>query len=397
MKKNKKIKINFLNFVCSFFPIRNSIIFESNPDMSCNSFMVYKKMIELGLNKKFKLIWRVNDCKKFNDLKKENTFFIEKFPKNFFRRIKNYFIINRAKVNISCVTPVSKENCNKKQLNIYLDHGSPLKEMTKNGEPLFKVDSDYFISQAPFFNKYIMKSYGILEKSIRVLGIPRNDQFFSNVNKIVDLYDDFSNFKKIIAWVPTFRVTSKNRIDCSFEHKLGIPVVKTLNELKELNDFLKANKTLLIIKPHPASNTEIIRLSNLSNIRILHNDKMLKCGVHTNEFLKCTDAMITDYSGIYYDYLLLNKPIGITLDDFEIYNKEHGFIIEKPLEILRGFEIYSVDDLKKFILDVSHNIDLFLEERQKINNLSNFYKDGLSTERVTNFIVNEMKKRRLIR
>ena len=52
--------------------------------------------------------------------------------------------------------------------------------------------------------------------------------------------------------------------------------------------------------------------------------------------LGSSDALITDYSSVYFDYLLLDKPIGFTVDDMELYIKDRGFIFNNPEEYMPG-------------------------------------------------------------
>ena len=79
-----------------------------------------------------------------------------------------------------------------------------------------------------------------------------------------------------------------------------------------------------------------------------------------------TDALITDYSSVAIDYLLLDKPIGFTLDDFEEYRKTRGFIFEDPKKYMPGHHIYSFSDLCDFLSSVSDGYDPFWEQRASV-------------------------------
>jgi CDP-glycerol glycerophosphotransferase (TagB/SpsB family) len=93
-----------------------------------------------------------------------------------------------------------------------------------------------------------------------------------------------------------------------------------------------------------------------------------------------------DYSSIYYDYLLLDKQIGITLDDFEEYSKTNGFPFQNVLDVLKGEYMYSIEDLLRFITQVSNGEDCHREERKEINALVNQYKSGGYSEFVLQYL-----------
>ncbi|MBR6050894.1 MAG: CDP-glycerol glycerophosphotransferase family protein [Clostridia bacterium] len=117
--------------------------------------------------------------------------------------MKSYFCCNRAEIVIASCKPFCKYKGNEKQLNIYLDHGSQLKNMKTNNCKV-KLSCDYIISQGHFLNKYLVDQYTISEHQILTCGIPRNDQFYHDTKSLSSIYEDYDIFGKIIAWVPTF-------------------------------------------------------------------------------------------------------------------------------------------------------------------------------------------------
>lgn len=111
------------------------------------------------------------------------------------------------------------------------------------------------------------------------------------------------------------------------------------------------------------------------------------------ELLAGSDALITDYSSVYFDYLLTNKPIGITIDDIENYRNTLGFAFENVESILVGEKICEFKDLVLFFDNLINDIDSYYEARRKNCDLFNYYKDNNSTKRVYDFIINNMNNR----
>lgn len=58
-----KMLFKLLNAVCSLFPIKKEIVVESNPDLACNSFEVYNKILKDEAFNNYSFIWLVNDAK----------------------------------------------------------------------------------------------------------------------------------------------------------------------------------------------------------------------------------------------------------------------------------------------------------------------------------------------
>ena len=123
--------------------MKNAILFESNPDFCDNTRAIFDCMIRRGLNKKYRLIWFVNDKKKFSDIKIKNVYFIE-----YKQKIKIMYYQFFAKYIFDCNRYIRKRN--KNQFRIYLTHGTPLKlpkdYSSISGEMDYVVQiSDYFI------------------------------------------------------------------------------------------------------------------------------------------------------------------------------------------------------------------------------------------------------------
>lgn len=377
-----RLKYCIPNILCSVFPMKDCIVFESHPDYTCNSFELFKYFLKKKANENFKIIWLTErKDNPYKDYKNVETLDIN--PKTIKGIIKKYYICNRAKILIASNRHVSKYCVSKKQLNMYLSHGSAIKHVSFAG-----FNCSYINIQSDFFREYTKDIFGVKDNQILCLGFPRNDQLFQKdrVDK-KNILKNIDSFDKVIIWLPTFRVHKKNKESNSdFKFPMGIPLAYTQNDLIQLNDFLKENNTLLIIKAHPAQDIDSFLKGDLSNIKNITNDYLCKKGIQTNELLSITDALITDYSGVYFDYLLLDKPVAFTLDDFDQYDSKRGFIFNDPFEIMKGYHVKNLDELFLFIKDVRNNKNKYYEEQHKMKLLTNKYQDSKSSERVYNFV-----------
>ena len=192
-------------------------------------------------------------------------------------------------------------------------------------------------------------------------------------------------FKKVILWMPTFRKGGGyNRNDSTKEQKLGIPLIESIEAYNYINNILKELDILLIIKIHPKQDLTDLKIGDLSNIIVLTGEKVKKINVDNYKLMKCTDALISDYSGAAYEYLQLDKPLAYVLDDMNEY--KIGFVVEDIHQLIAGHEIYSIDDMVKFIKDISEENDIYREKRKKIRDYIYDYHDGNSCERLAKLL-----------
>lgn len=356
--EDKKLS-KFRGLLFSKIKPKNVIILESHPDISGNSLEVFEKLINENVNEQYKIYWVIKERKKYPQLKNKNVSFVPLLPKSFIEKIRKKIIMMSAKLIISENRVIRKEN--PKTVLIHLHHGTIL----KNVRGIFNL-KEYDCILCPSYELIDLYTdvFNVSEDQIVVNGYPRSDLLFKNTNTLSNL--GFDEFSKVVLWMPTFRQhKDRERIDSHQMLPYGIPIVYSEEELLQLNKFLSENKMLLIIKVHPAQDVSSVEWNNLSNITLLFNEDLDKQNIKLYEFIKDTDALLTDYSSIYYDYLLLNKPIALTIDDIKNYNI--GFVYNDLNEYLIGEKIKDLPSLKRYLIDVKNEIDPLQEKRAMLN------------------------------
>jgi CDP-glycerol glycerophosphotransferase (TagB/SpsB family) len=219
------------------------------------------------------------------------------------------------------------------------------------------------------------------EKEVH-FGLPRNDEFSRPERNISSLFKQ--EFKKIVVWYPTFRQHNAGGIMTNNSH--GIPIIHDAASAIRLNQSALQNGVLIVIKPHFAQDLTYIRDLKLSNIFFIDDAFFKKNKITSYEFVHATDALITDYSSIYYDFLLARKPIALVWEDLEEYRKYPGFAVDIDYYCKGAEKIYTVEDFEKFLFNVSVGNDCLKQEREEICALANFSSNGGNTDRVVDFI-----------
>ena len=131
---------------------------------------------------------------------------------------------------------------------------------------------------------------------------------------------------------------------------------------------------------------------NLSNILFIKNDFFDDKTFTNYQLLGSCDALLTDYSSVYYDYLLCDKPIGLCWEDFDEYKEREGFTVDPDFIMAGGEKIYSTDDLCAFISRVSSDEDLLKEKRNEIKNTVHAHVDNQSTKRIVDYIEQKLSE-----
>ncbi|MGI6329248.1 MAG: CDP-glycerol glycerophosphotransferase family protein [Bacilli bacterium] len=387
----KKIIKNILSFLFSFLKIKKKIILESYPDFSDNTKALFDYMVKKKLNEEYQLVWLINEQTDYSRMKVKNTKFVVIWNKDnrisLIRRIKLFITIGNAKYLITSNRALFK--INRKTISIYLMHGFPIKKV--KDLKIVPPNIDYVLTTSERNKKIVAKQLNLSEEKMIVLGSPRNDLLYLNeerkrevLRKTIGLKDTF----KTIIWLPTFRQQrSRDRVDSTYDFPFGIPIIYNNQSLMELDHYLEQMKIRIVLKLHPAENKNM--KEQTKNIILINDDLLIKNNIHLYEFIGAMDSLITDYSSVYTDFLMLDRQIAFTIDDFEDYNKGRGFTLENPKKYMPGVKIKDLKDFKKYIKDFSQGKDQFKKERKIINNFFNNFNDNLSRQRIVDFLINK--------
>ena len=360
---------------------KKQILFFSTTNLYDNSEALFNFFISNNYNEKYNFVIAVRNPKSYSNLNYKNVKFVSVFMAiPYILRSKYIFYHNE----MLAIMP------SKSQISVDFWHATTFKKINKMIDPDYKYDIfTYITATSEMYRPIFAESFGCELERVIVNGHPRNDYLFDNVNELEKLNINKANYKKIIMWMPTYRF-SYNEVqrdtDWEFLTEAGLPIFKTENDVIQLNEYLNANNVLLIIKLHPAQNTEMFKYIDRSNIVFLTNTQLDNLGIHFYSLLKDTDALITDYSSVFFDYLLINKPIAFTVDDLDSYAQNRGFVFENPRDYMPGDFIEAPSEFYKFLLNCVNEVDEHAEKRSEINDLVNFYKDNGNCKRIADFV-----------
>lgn len=241
-----------------------------------------------------------------------------------------------------------------KQSDLY----NPNSLVTKILTPYFYDNPTYFTGPSELMAKHFSDCYRLQEGQMLHVGYPRCDFLLQDDNYVNNYFTEYeskeyqdivnllSNYDKVYVYMPTFRDDQHDFIKSS-----GINFPK-------LDDLFKKKNYLLIIKLHPATRIDNIDFKGFDNIVALdqHFD--------IYPILKKSDVLITDYSSIYYDYILMDeKDVILFPFDYDEYIKNSRDLAFDYLTYTPGVKAWSFNNLIKIIQE---EIPLDFPERKSI-------------------------------
>lgn len=261
--------------------------------------------------------------------------------------------------------PAYGTGLHKKRLIINLWHGVPLKKIALLDPNLKKAARIYF--KKIFSENYtcilttsheliplMARSFAVSEDKIKVWGQPRNDGMFqkNDCRKILgQLFPDLPEYTETVLYAPTFRDYGQVQL---FPFKDF--------DQKQLEAFLDEKNMLLFIRTHVAEQGSAAPYLG-KRIRFLGNEQ----AEDVTGILNIFDCLITDYSSIYIDYLLTDKPMIFLPYDRQQYLDGRGMNFDYD-DVTPGPKPETFND---FLDALSPKEDFWKSERTRVNRLFN--------------------------
>ena len=377
MIKNIIVKKILVNSVFRLFSAANSIIpkddnmilLYSDMGFRDNIQYLYDYLISESYNQKYKIVRSQKE--KFTGQLPDNVKVISNVAATMYYLRAGHVFYSFGKL------PIYPR---KKQHVVQMWHGSPFKgadqrqidEKKRIKKKVFYTD---VLSASSVFTDFWADEFGCDSNIIKICGHPRTDVMLKPYSR------DELNIKanKMVIWMPTFRKSSILGY-ADVDGFSGVVPVISNDEFGQLNEQLVKLDIHLVIKLHPMQDVDGV-LKEYSNIELLTQDSMVQRQIDLYRLLAAADALVTDYSSVFYDFMLIDKPIGFTEDDIEAYGESRGFAMDNIDEFRAGNKIRNKEDLFEFFKQISAGEDPWREERNRVNCIANEYRDFENSKR----------------
>ena len=315
---------------------------------------------------KFDIVWAFTDLDSKKDLKGIRKVRV--------MSLRYFFELCTSKIIITNFRTTELFKKRKEQYYIQTWHSSlRLKKIEKDAEEsleksyidMAKKDSkkiDLLLSGCKYSTEIFKNSFWY-KGDILECGTPRND-ILVNCDLEVGRIKNKLNIKgkKVLLYAPTFRK----------DGNLDVYDIDYKRVLKSLEDKY-GEEWIILVKLHP-------HLINKSN-EIEYNEKIVNATSYDDiqELLAVSDILISDYSSLIFDYLVVGKPCFLYVPDIKDYiskDRDLYFDIEK----LPFINVKSNDELIEKIINFDE-----VNYKKNIKDFSNYigsYEKGKASEKL---------------
>ncbi len=259
-------------------------------------------------------------------------------------------------------------------VKINLWHGIPLKKIQKDNlfdhirnprtkwEDLRSIPrrisdekpSDYVLATSDYLKPYFASAFQT--KRVLISGYPRNDCILHQDLGLISTKQEQRTLEKVralkpnkrlVLYMPTFRESEIKFFD--------------VMDLKRFEQYLKKKNMVFLVKLHPKSKL-YAKFSAMEGENILITDP----SEDPYPLLKHVELLITDYSSIYFDFLLTGKPILFFAYDLSEYRKDSREMYFDYDTFTPGKKVYTEEELEAAM---TLEEDQYIKDRQKLRDL----------------------------
>jgi CDP-glycerol glycerophosphotransferase len=188
--------------------------------------------------------------------------------------------------------------------------------------------------------------FGVQPSNVLRTGTPRNGQFTRPATESALVSLGIQSDRPFVVWMPTYRIPNVTVGDSSKwaqveeDERSGSATSKVQDGLQELR---RAGITV-VVRAHPADSVARALDTDVA----LTSENLAQASASLYQVLAASSGLITDYSGVWFDYLLLDKPIAFFMPDLKEYQSQRGLSPADIFDWLPGQRLRTKSDFEGF-------------------------------------------------
>lgn len=238
----------------------------------------------------------------------------------------------------------------------------------------------YILSSSPFTTRTFASAFVLSddEASRKIIhtGNPRNDDLVDVPDDVVSaMREQFSipAGKKVVLYAPTWR-DDQHSSTVGYTYRLDI-------DFHALRERL-GDDYVILFRAHylVSSRVDLTPFEGFVIDVSLHDE--------VNDLYLAADLLVTDYSSVFFDYALLDRPVIFHMYDLDHYrDRLRGLYLE--LDELPGPVCRSESDLANLILGVEARQEAESAQRAQFRDSFTTFDDGQATARILDILLGE--------
>ncbi len=277
---------------------------------------------------------------------------------------------------------------------VYLQtwHGTPLKRMLHDLDVVHGRDAGYLdrvttasrqwttlVSPSPFATQALRSAFRY-EGEVLEVGYPRNDVFFGEQREVVAAAVrrrlGIAPGKKVVLYAPTFR--DNQSIDGS-RFAFTLPF-----DLERLHETL-GDDVVLLLRMHVLVRAAVDIPGHLSEYVVDASSYP-----EIQELFLASDALVTDYSSVFFDFAALRRPMVFYAYDLEQYRDQlRGFYLDYA-ETVPGPVVTTEDELLAELSDLDGLAKRYADRYEEFVARFSPLDDGLAAARVVDEVFRDL-------
>ena len=198
-----------------------------------------------------------------------------------------------------------------------LFHGMPIKGIVKQdaGVPQEIPEVEYAIATSPLTAEFIASSFGLPLERVLCTGEPKTDAFVDVSRPDVRACLG-KEYRRVVLFAPTHR---EELLPRAGGRQTAVEIIESLVRSPQIQAVLHRHQACMIVAPHPWLRNMIIEPIRPPFFLSVDLD------MFTEHLMAAADVLVSDYSSVIFDWLLLARPLSLFCPDLDEYKANRGF------------------------------------------------------------------------
>lgn len=211
------------------------------------------------------------------------------------------------------------------------------------------VRSTVVVAQTRLWGDYKARVFGLPSSAVAVVGNPRIDQFCEQLTAEQMDRLRLRPDRRTVLWLPTYREARGPRARSMSDGDQLTRSEPVQHLVAALADAAARLGLDLVVKPHPLDVDDYTGLA----LPVLSDRDLADAGATLYQLLGRCDALISDVSSAWVDFLVLDRPVGFYVPDLEEMQRRRGYNVDDFAGLAPGTHLRSAQDAGTFLEQVA--------------------------------------------